>query len=62
VNLTTYECSEMTFESSLDGKPNPELARLKEIEAQLDSVCENGSTGEGESILMHMMEDDDDED
>ena len=55
----------MTFATSLKCKPNPELARLRKLEAELEGsvgVASERGVGE-ESILHHMMElEEDDED
>ena len=49
----------MTFATSLESKPNPQLAQLRKMEAELEGcVSVGGASGDGEdeSILHHMME------
>ncbi len=59
MNLLTLECKELTFATSLESKPNPQLAQLRKMEAELEGcVSVGGASGDGEdeSILHHMME------
>ena len=63
VNLATLDCHELTFATSLNRKHNPELARLKEIQSELEKNSDLGTshTREEVSILHHMMNMDEDE-
>lgn len=54
VNLSTLQCTELTFTTSLNSKPNPQLARQRELEAELEGGV--ASRDEDQSILHHMME------
>ena len=57
VNLSTLHCTELTFMTSLNSKPNPQLARQRRLEAELDVGVANEDNDQ--SILHHMMEMDD---
>ncbi len=59
VNLSTLECQEFTFATSLESKPNPQLARLQEMEAELEEgVSVGGASGDGEEeSILHLMMD-----
>ena len=68
VNLSSLEVKEMKFATSLQQKHNPDLARLREIQAELEAAAHSGNaaqdshTPEEMSILHHMDMDEDDED
>ena len=66
VNLKTLECDEVKFSTSMEQKPNPELERLKKIQAELEASETMLSQPQGDdedmSILRHMDMDEDDED
>ena len=59
MNLSTLECQELTFATSLESKPNPQLARLREMEAELEKgVSVGGASGDGEEeSILHLMMD-----
>ena len=67
VNLRTLECKEVKF-SGLQLKPNPELERVRRIEAELEAaeaektLLSQPQGDEDMSILHHMDMDDDDDD
>ena len=68
VNLRTLECEEVKFSTSMEQKPNPELEKMRRIQAELeaaeaDRTLLSQPPGEDEdmSLLHHMdMNDDDD--
>ena len=67
VNLRTLDCEEVKFSTSMETKPNPELERVKRIQAELEAAEAEKtllSQPQGEedmSILRHMDMDDDDD-
>lgn len=65
VNLRTLDCREVTFGSSMERKPNPELERVRKIQTELaaaeaeKSLLSQPQGEEDMSLLRHMdMEED----
>ena len=62
VNLTTLECQELTFSTTLKRKPNPELEKLRELQLSEEETAEVGQLEPEMSILHHMdMEEEEDD-
>jgi hypothetical protein len=66
VNLSTLECEEVRFCSSMEQKPNPELERVRKIQAELKAaeaektLLLSQPLGEEDmSLLRHMDMDED---
>ena len=62
VNLTTLECQELTFSTTLERKPNPELKKLRELQLSEEETAGVGQLEPEMSILHHMdMEEEEDD-
>ena len=65
VNLRTLECEEVKFCSSMEQKPNPELERVRQIQAELEAaeaektLLSQPQREEDMSLLRHMDMDED---
>ena len=67
VNLRTLECEEVKFCSSMEQKPNPELERVRKIQAELEAAeaektllsSQQPQGEEDMSLLRHMDMDED---
>ena len=54
VNLTTLECQELTFSTTLERKQNPELEKLRELQLSEGETMGDGQLESEMSILHHM--------
>ena len=62
VNLTTLECQELTFSTTLERKQNPELEKLRELQLSEEETMGDGQLEPEMSILHHMDMEEEEED
>ena len=62
VNLTTLECQELTFSTTLERKQNPELEKLRELQLSEGETMGGGQLEPEMSILHHMDMEEEEED
>ena len=62
VNLTTLECQELTFSTTLARKQNPELEKLRELQLSEGETMGGGQLESEMSILHHMDMEEEEED